>query len=107
MSDDWTPPTGEYERPRIIASVKVPAEPEVECIDPVLGISERDLRLVDGFYHNLGVQASEDPSPPTLEEQESIDRLGEQFAKLQAMSPEELDALREERARARGRRKVR
>lgn len=104
MSDDWTPPTGEYKRPRIIASVEVPAGPDVECIDPVLGISERDLRLVDAFYHNLGVQASEDPSPPTAEEQESIDWLGEQFAKLQAMTPGELDVLREERARARRRR---
>lgn len=104
MSDDWSPPTGEYERPRIIASVEVPSEPDLECVDPVLGISERDLRLVDAFYHNLGVQASEDSSPPTEEEQESIDWLGEQFARLQAMSPEELDALREERARARRRR---
>ncbi len=104
MSDDWTPPTGEYERPRIIASVEVSAGSDVECIDPVLGISERDLRLVDAFYHNLGVQASEDPSPPTAEEQESIDWLGEQFAKLHAMTPEELDVLREERARARRRR---
>lgn len=101
MSDDWTPPTGEYERPRIIASVEVKAAPAVECIDPVLGLSERDLRLVDGFYHNLGVQASEDPSPATAEEQDSIDWLGEQFARLQAMSPEELDALRDERARRR------
>lgn len=101
MSDDWTPPTGEYERPRIIASVEVKAGPAVECIDPVLGLSERDLRLVDGFYHNLGVQASEDPSPATAEEQDSIDWLGEQFARLQAMSPEELDALRDERARRR------
>lgn len=104
MSDDWTPPTGEYERPRIMASVEVKAALGEECIDPVLGISERDLRLVDAFYHNLGVQASEDPSPPTVEEQDSIDWLGEQFAKLQAMTPEELDALREERARARARR---
>jgi len=104
MSDDWSPPTGEYERLRILASVEVAPEVEDEdCVDPVLGISERDLRLVDAFYHNLGVQASEDPSPPTAEEQESIDWLGDQFAKLQAMTPEELEALREERARARRR----
>ncbi len=102
MSDDWSPPTGEYERPRILASLEVTSEvAEGDCIDPVLGVSERDLRLVDAFYHHLGVEASEDPSPPTAEEQESIDWLGEQFAKLQAMTPEELDALREERARAR------
>lgn len=104
MSDDWSPPTGEYERPRILASVELdPEQADGEYVDPVLGISERDLRLVDGFYHNLGIQASEDPSPPTPEEQAAIDWLGERFAKLQAMSPEELDALREERARARRR----
>jgi hypothetical protein len=100
MSDDWSPPTGEHERPPTIDSIEVTSELDEE-VDPVLGISARDLRLVDAFYHNLGVVASEDPSPPTAEEEQSINWLGEQFEKLQAMTPEELEALRAERARRR------
>jgi hypothetical protein len=100
-TDDWSPPTDEYERPSIRASVDRPQPVERDWIDPVLGISERDLLLVEAFYHNLGVEASEDPSPPTPDEQESIDWLGAQFEKLKAMTEDELAALAEERAQRR------
>jgi hypothetical protein len=33
-------------------------------------LDERDLRILDALYHNAGIVASEDPSPPTSEELE-------------------------------------
>lgn len=97
MTDDWSEPTGERRRFRNRATMEPPDDDA--CVDPVLGISERDLRLVDGFYHNLGVQASEAPSPPTPDEEGSIEWLGERFEELKAMSTDELLALRAERSR--------
>lgn len=99
MTDDWSEPTDERKRFRSRATMEPRDDDAV--VDPVLGIAERDLRLVDAFFHHLGIDASEDPSPATPEEQESIDWLRERFEHLQAMSPEELLALRAERRRRR------
>ena len=36
------------------------------------GLSEINLRLLDAAFHNAGLIASEDPSPPAPEEQDEI-----------------------------------
>jgi len=99
MNDDWTSPTGEYEFPcgeRATARpmAKHTARPNVDEIDPVLGVTSGELRIVDAFFYELALEAAEDPSPPTAEELIAIDNLRERFEKLKAMTPEEQDAER-------------
>ena len=36
--------------------------------DPVDGSNEKNLRILEAVYHEAAVIASEDPSPPTLDE---------------------------------------
>jgi hypothetical protein len=35
---------------------------------PLDGLAEENLRILDAVFHEAGVIASEDPSPPTAEE---------------------------------------
>lgn len=55
-----SPPTG---RP-------VPVDDEI-----AEGLSDTHLRLLDAAFHNAGLIASEDPSPPDPSEQADIDAL--------------------------------
>ena len=101
MTDDWETPTGEYESPRRDAAERrnLRALPFDEVDDsPGLGVTGSELRLFDAFLTELAIEAAEDPRPPTAEEQLAIDDLGARFERLQAMTPEELEA---ERARLR------
>jgi len=103
MTDDWSPPTGEHDRP---PSDHQRAEPPTTPapngeVDPVFGLSEADLRMVDAFYYELAMDAANDPSPPTAAEQVEIKVLAASFERLKAMSPEELLVERARRLRAR------
>ena len=40
----------------------------VDWDDPVDGSNEKNLRILEAVYHEAAVIASEDPSPPTLDE---------------------------------------
>jgi hypothetical protein len=64
-------------------------------LDPMLGVTSGELRIVDAFIHELALEAAEDPSPPTAEEQLAIDDLRERFERLQRMTPEEEEAERQ------------
>lgn len=91
MTDEWSPPTGEYDQPGHEPTDAAPFDDE---IDPVLGVAAGELRIVDAFFHELAVDAALDPRPPTAAEQVAIDDLRARFERLKAMSPEELDAER-------------
>ncbi len=100
MSDDWSTPTAEYERPGSKATAADDAEAITrDEIDPVLGITERDLNLVDAFYYHLALEASQDPRPNTAEEDADDEWLIARARERMSMSPAEVRAQR-----ARGRR---
>ena len=95
-NDDKTPPFGVPRLPVDNALDEPPDE-----IDPDLGIPEKDLRLFDAYYYELGTLASEDPRPNTPEEQEREDA---SFARIQdtmSKSPEEVRTAQAARRRAR------
>lgn len=99
MTDEWCPPSGEHSIPKDVETVTAnhnDAAQSATCGDLVLGVSEADFRLVDAFFYELALDASNDPSPPTREEQAANAALAASFARLKAMSPDE---LRVERAR--------
>lgn len=89
MSDDWTDPTGEHE---VFADVPT-TEHLLEGRDALTrvldleGVSEQDIRIVDAFFQELAMDASEDPSPPTAEEQENIDAITSFVERLTANPP--------------------
>ena len=60
--------TGEYDVP-LAPSIEGAGEP-VEDLEEMLtlGLDPRNLRILDALYHNAGLVASEDLSPPTPEE---------------------------------------
>jgi len=58
----------------------------------VLGVSEADFRLVEAFYNELALEASNDPSPPTRGGAGRNAELVESFARLTSMTPDELRA---------------
>ena len=70
----------------------------------VLGASEADIRLVDAYFHELALDASNDPSPPTREEQIANAESVAAFERLKAMTPDELRAERARRIQERRRR---
>lgn len=70
----------------------------------VHGVSEADVRLVDTYFHELAIDASNDPSPLTPEEQAADAESVASFARLKAMTPDELRAERARRIRERRRR---
>ena len=97
MKDDWSPPTAEHaiqRRPRDGAATATNDE-----IDPVLGVSERDLRIVNAFYHELALDASQDPAPLTPRELVELGKLEESLSRVKSMSEEELLSLRARRLR--------
>ena len=68
----------------------------------VLRVTESDIRMVEAYYHELALEASQDRSPPTPEEQVALKKLAPSFERLKAMTREELLA---ERARRLGQRR--
>lgn len=98
MRDDWTTPTDELDFARRFPDPGVPshrAPAANDEIEPMFGLTAGELRIVDAFFHELALEAAEDPSPPTAEEQLAIDDLRERFERLQRMTPEELEAERQ------------
>jgi hypothetical protein len=98
MSDRWRSPTVEHSRSPI--EVKpvdevAPASPGADGVEPVLGVSEADLNLLDAFYHQLALDASQDPRPNTPEEDEDDAWLMERARQRMSMSPAEARAQRE------------
>ena len=100
MSDDGSPPTAEHDRlgatPR---NDEHAPSPPPDDVDPVVGVSERDLRVVDAYYHHLALDASEDPAPPTATEQVQLAAIRAHNDRLLAMTPEDMLAERARRRR--------
>lgn len=69
MTDDWSTPTGEYDR------FEATNEDTTPDSDLLLSVEERDLRILDAFFHELAMDASTDPTPNTPEEQAEDDAL--------------------------------
>lgn len=100
MRDDWsTPTTDELDFARRFSEpadpLPGPRPPANDEIDPLFGLTVADLRILDGFFYELALEAAEDPRPPTPEEQDSIDNLRKRFERLQRMTPEEVEAERQ------------
>ena len=81
MTDDWSEPTGEHEPFADTPTKEYVADPLLRVVD-LDGVSEQDIRIVDAFFQELALDASEDPSPPTAEEQENIDAIAAFVDKL-------------------------
>lgn len=85
MNDDWSDTTGERAFADIPTQEYVPEDraalPRVVDLD---GVSERDVRVVDAFIHELALDASEDASPPGQEEQDDLDAIAQFVARLTA-----------------------
>jgi hypothetical protein len=58
------------------------------------GIREDDLRLLDAVNHELALDASDDPSPNTPEEDEADADLLARAQRTMAMSPEQVARAR-------------
>ncbi len=103
MSDDWSSPTGEFEPARGGAAsgqgarLRNRGETPVDTDDgdSVLGVTAGELRMVDGFFHELALDDAADPRPPTPAEQVAIGNLRARFERLKAMTPEEAIVERE------------
>jgi hypothetical protein len=98
MSDRWTSPT--IEQGRSAVEVKTGDEvalapPAAEGVDPVLGVSETDLELLDALNHQLALEASTDPRPNTPEEDADVEWLMNRARQRMSMSPSEVRAQRE------------
>jgi hypothetical protein len=73
--------------------------PRADDFDPALKVTESDLRLLDAYYHERAIDASEDPRPNTEEEQAADDALLAAMRKTMSMSPAEAYASRSRRRR--------
>lgn len=60
---------------------------------PVLGVSQHDRNLFDGWYHQLAIE----PCPNTLEDDQDDEWLLASMRRLRSATPEELLELREQR----------
>ena len=98
MSDRRTSPIVEPGRSAVdVKTVDqvAPSPPGADAVDPVLGVSEADLNLLDNFYHQLALDAAEDPRPNTPEEDADDEWLMDRAQKRMSMSPAEVRAQRE------------
>jgi hypothetical protein len=102
MKDYRCSPIGERAAQRTKDGVPTTA-PTSDHVDLVLGISEGDIRIVDAYHYQLALDASQDRSSPTLEEQIEVGKLAASFARLQAMTHEQMLAERVRRLRRRRR----
>lgn len=84
MNDDWSDTTSEREPFADIPTQEyIPEDrdalPRVVDLD---GVSERDVRLVDAFFQELALDASEDPAPAYAEEQQEVDAIADFVGRL-------------------------
>ena len=102
MNDNRCSPTGK----RVSSGNKDGAtatDPGVGQVGLVLRVTEGDIRMVEAYYHELALEASQDRSPPTPEEQVALKKLAASSERLKAMTREELLAERARRLRQRRR----
>lgn len=78
-------------------------DPRFGNVGLVLRVTEGDIRMVETYYHELALEASQDRSPPTPEEQVALKKLEASFERLKAMTREELLAERARRLHQRQR----
>ena len=98
MSDRWTSPTVEQGRSAVEGKTVdevASALPAADSVDPVLGISETDLDVLDELNHQLALDAAEDPRPNTPEEDADVEWLMNRARQRMSMSPAEVRAQRE------------
>jgi len=70
--------TAQDHDPLVTLTIEKEIDPMDEIDESELdGLDERALRMLDALYHNAGIVASEDPSPPTPEEVEGEAALAE------------------------------
>ena len=81
MTDEWSTPTGEYARGEAATDDATPD------LDLLHGVEDRDLAILDVFFHELALEASNDPTPNTPEEQAEDDALMAWAEKLMATPP--------------------
>lgn len=81
MTDDWSTPTGEYVRAELTTDDTTPDS------EFLISVEERDLRILDAFFHELAMDASNDPTPNTPEEQAEDDELMAWAQQLMATPP--------------------
>ncbi|MCA9674152.1 MAG: hypothetical protein KC464_03840 [Myxococcales bacterium] len=81
MTDDWSTPTGER------MPFEVGNDDATPDSDLLLAVEERDLRLLDAFFHELALDASNDPTPNTPEEQAEDDAMMAWAQRLMATRP--------------------
>jgi len=98
MNDDWSPPTAEHDRAAIQRKEERAQTPPPDEIDPVLGVSERDLNVLNAYYHHQAVEASQSDAPLTAAEEVQLDAIRAHNDRLLAMTPEEMLAERARRA---------
>jgi len=89
--DERSPPIAEPQRP----TVGIIYEEQLSDLDPELGIDERELNLIDAVYHELAVDAANDPGPMTPEEQADVDWLIARARERMSGLPAEVRALRD------------
>jgi hypothetical protein len=100
MSDRSTWPPIEQSRSAVkvkTADEVAPAQPAAVVVAPTIGASEADLNLLDNLYHELALDAAEDPRPNTPEEDADDAWLMERARQRMAMSPAEVRAQRKRR----------
>jgi len=105
MNDDWSTPTGEYERAYFETANADPSGPAPlpdEEIDPVFGVTESELRMAEVFFYEAALESAREPRASTPEEQEAIADLRAQADRLKTMSPDELEAERDRLLRTGG-----
>lgn len=79
MTDDWSTPTGENDR---IVEPSDDANADVLHHD-----EEQDERMLDAFFHEIALEASNDPTPNTPDEQAEDDALMAWAERLIATPP--------------------
>ncbi len=82
MTDDWSTPTGENDL--IVEPALDEATSDLDQFDDV---EERNEQMLDAFFHELALEASNDPTPNTPEEQAEDDALMAWAERLMATTP--------------------
>lgn len=98
MSDRWTLPTAKHGRSAVEGKAVdeiAPARPAADCVDPILGVSETELELLEAVNHQLALDAAQNPRPNTPEEDADDAWLMNRARQRMSMSPAEVRAQRE------------
>lgn len=102
-TDDTTPSFGVPLVPRTVTAEEASPDAPGDEVHPELGVPIKDLNVLDAYWYELGMLASEDPRPSTPEEQERAAATYQSLLDMMSRPPEEVRAERQRR-RARGRR---